>query len=149
MKKEISLILIMICGCIGQEVFTLTDITFCTNEPFDRSYEQNRDAVYSRGETVWLYFEAFRFETKQEKDAFVAVFEITLELLDREGTSILKGAQHLDIPSEETPSYLWFKYWIDTQDLEEGIYTVRITAIDNVSGESSTSEGTFSVVKEG
>lgn len=147
MRKEISLIIILICGCIGQEVFTLTDITFCINEPFDRSYEQNRDATYVQGETVWIYFEAFRFETRQEENTFMAVFEMTLELLDSEGTVILKGAQHLDIPSEEEPSYLWFKYWIDTRDLEEGVYTVRITAIDNLSGESATSESTFSVVK--
>lgn len=136
-------LLIILCGCIGQQEFTLTDITFCAGEPFERSYQQKHDA-YMQGEIVWLYCEAFKFDYKEDHP-YVASFHTVLNVYDAEGTFIGEVAQNIEVPFQESPVYVWFKFWIDSSDLEEGVYTVQLTITDTVSRQSATAEGTFSI----
>lgn len=125
----------------------LTDITFCVNEPADRSYEPKPDPTYIKGETVWMYLEGFKFRYKEEDYLYVISFDSRMELYDEQGNLIREGTQRMDMPSSKKPVYIWFTFWIDTSVLEEGVYTVRITITDRLSGRSATSEGIFSVVK--
>jgi hypothetical protein len=153
MKRWIPFILIVVgCGCVGQEAFTVTDITFCDSEPFDRTYSKNPDASYISGDIVWIYLEAFRFgyteEMKGEDLIYLASFESTLELY-YEDTYITGGSQPIEIASADVPTYAWFKFWIDTALLEEGVYTVSLVITDTASGESAKTEGTFTVEHQG
>ncbi len=142
------LILIICCGCVAQEKFTLTDIIFCENQPADRAYEQKQDPTYLQGETVWIYFEAFRFDYTEEEYLYVVSFDATLELFDEQGSFVGGTTERMEESSSEIPVYWWFKFWIESSDLGEGEYTVRITLIDTVSGESAATEGTFYIVSE-
>lgn len=140
------LVAIFVSGCIGQEKFTVTDITFCNAEPFDRSYSRNPDAAYTTGDIVWVYMEVFRFEYLEEEEGYVSYFDSTLEVFDAQGTSQGEVTQSIEVPSDTKPVYMWFKFWIDTVDLGEGTYTVVVTITDTISKKSATTEGTFSVV---
>ena len=148
MRKWIFIMFVVLCGCIGQEKLTLTEITFCTNEPFDRSYEQNPDAIYMQGETVWIYFETFKFQyTEEERQGvtiYSASFDVKLEVYDDDGIIVLKGTQPIEVASADELVYVWFKFWIDTNEFE-GVYTVKITVTDTLSEESAQTEGTFTV----
>ncbi|MGC1120865.1 MAG: hypothetical protein WBA22_07200 [Candidatus Methanofastidiosia archaeon] len=140
------LVAVFVSGCIGQEKFTVTDITFCSAEPSDRSYSRNPNAVYTKGDTLWVYMEAFRFEYLEKGEGYVSYFDATLEVFDAEGTSQGEVTQSMEVPSDTKPVYMWFKFWIDTVDLGEGTYTVVVTITDTISKKSAVAEGTFSVV---
>ena len=151
MRKLIPFIVMAVLGCIGQESFMLTDITFCADEPYERTYEHNPDATYVQGEIVWMYLEGFKFqyneEQKDELTIYSASFEVTLKVYDSDRNIVLEGNQPIDIASAQLLTYAWFKFWIESKDFEEGTYTVQITAVDSLSGESATTEGTFFIVK--
>lgn len=148
MKKWIVLgILIILCGCTAQGGFTLTDLTFCDGEPGDRSYIENPDATYTQGETVWMYLEGLGFLTEEKDNKFVGSFDVELELFDDQGTSLGEFSQLLEEPSDEEPDYVWFKFWVDSSTLVAGMYTVRITVTDRLSGETASVEGTFKIVE--
>ena len=151
MRKLIPFIVMAVLGCIGQESFMLTDITFCADEPYERIYEQKPDTTYVQGEIVWMYLEGFKFqyneEQKDELTIYSASFEVTLKVFDSNGNVVLEGNQPIDIASAQPLTYAWFKFWIESKDFEEGTYTVQITAVDSLSGESATTEGTFFIVK--
>lgn len=149
MKKHMVFFVVItfLCACVGQETFTLTDITFCANEPADRSYDQKLDPTYQQGETVWIYLEAFRFDYREEDQSYVAYFDTVFEVYDEKGNCIHQGIQQMEIPSRSTPVYVWFTFFIESEYLEEGIYTVRITVTDTLSGQTATAEGTFYIVK--
>lgn len=151
MRKWTSVAVVIIllagCGCIRQEKFTLTDITFCASKPADRAYDQKLDPTYVQGDTVWIYMEAFRFQSEEEGYLYVMSFDATLELYDAQGKFIRGGKEHIKTSSDREPVYMWFRFWIGTEDLE-GTYTVRIIITDTLSGESAASEGTFFIVKE-
>lgn len=138
---------VILCGCVGQESFMVTDIVFCENEPFDRSYNQKIDAVYAHKDIVWIYIEAFRFSYTEEDLTYVAYFDTKLEVYDDQGTLIGEVTQPMEVPSQEELVYVWFKFWIDTIELKEGVYTAKITVTDTVSGETAVTEGTFTVEK--
>lgn len=137
------LILIFSCGCVSQEEFMLTDIIFCESQPADRAYEQKQDPTYVQGETVWIYLEAFKFDYTEEAYLYVVSFDVTLELFDEQGSFIRGGTERMEESSSEVPVYWWFRFWMDSGDLEEGAYIVRITMTDTLSGESATTENTF------
>lgn len=145
----LAVIVLVFCGCIAQEKFTLTDIIFCASEPADRSYDQKHDPTYVPGETVWIYLEAFKFETREEGYFYVMSFDYTLEVYDEQGNYILGGPDHIEESSSEDPVYVWFRFWIETSGFEEGAYTVKIVMTDTFSKQSATSEGTFYLVKAG
>ncbi|MBU6997906.1 MAG: hypothetical protein HXS41_11705 [Theionarchaea archaeon] len=137
---------VIISSCIGQEEFTVTDITFCNAEPFERSYNINPDAFYTARDIVWIYVEAFRFTSLERGEGYISCFDATVEVFDAQGVSQGDVIQSIEIPSDTEPSFVWFKFWIDTIDLNEGIYTVVVTITDAISGERAATEGTFSVV---
>ncbi|MBU7023671.1 MAG: hypothetical protein HXS40_05840 [Theionarchaea archaeon] len=139
------LVAVLLSGCLGQEKFTVTDITFCSAEPSDRSYSRNPDAVYTKGDIVWVYMEAYRFEYLEKEAGFVSYFDATVEILDADGTSQGEITESMEVPSDTKPVYTWFKFWIGTADLGEGTYTVVVTITDTVSRKSATTEGTFSI----
>lgn len=151
MRKICVGILVIVCmelftGCTGQEEsFMITDITFCTGEPFDRSYEQNPDHRYAGGDLIWVYLECFRFDSMMDNGDSIAVFNITLEILDDVGACIQTGSQVIEVPTASTPVYAWLKFWISTDTMEEGTYTLRITVEDTISGEQATSQGEFTI----
>jgi hypothetical protein len=140
------LVAVFVSGCMGQEKFTVTDITFCNAEPSDRSYSRNPDAVYTRGDIVWMYMEAFRFEYLEKEEGYVSYFDATLEVFNAHGTSQGEITQSIEIPLERKPVYVWFKFWIATASLGEGTYTITVTLTDTISKKSAVAEGTFSIV---
>ncbi|MBU7032932.1 MAG: hypothetical protein HXS53_10405 [Theionarchaea archaeon] len=149
MRKMCIGILAIVCmgiftGCIGQEEsFMLTDIIFCTDEPSNRSYEQNFEHRYVRGDILWVYLECFRFEPMVDNGTYVAVFDATLEIFDDVGTCIESGSQVIEVPTTAHPGYVWLKFWISTDTMEEGTYTLKITVKDTVSHEQATSQGEY------
>jgi hypothetical protein len=146
MKKWIVLgMLVIFCGCMAEE-YMLTELTFCAGEPSDRSYDQKLDATYMKGETVWIYVEAFGFLYEEEGSKYMAKFDANMEVVDDSGSSLGTLSQHLDVPSDVEPVYIWLKFWIDSTALAPGAYTARITVTDLMSGEAAVSEGTFTVV---
>jgi hypothetical protein len=149
MRRWILILIIgvIFCECLGQEGLVLTDIIFCVSEPANRSYNQTPDPVYNHGDIAWIYCECFRFDYRKEDHKFVAFFDTKLEVYDSESNYIGDMRQSMEIPSTEKPVYVWFKFWIDTANLKEGAYIVRITVKDTLSGKSTVSEGSFSVVE--
>ncbi|MBU7015128.1 MAG: hypothetical protein HXS52_00860 [Theionarchaea archaeon] len=147
MKWSVCLVLVAVfaIGCLGQENFTVTDITFCNTEPSDRSYSRNPDAAYTRGDILWMYMEAFRFGYLEEEEGYVSYFDATLEVFDAQGISQGEITQSMEIPLERKPVYVWFKFWIATANLGEGTYTVTVTITDTISEKSAVAEGTFSI----
>ena len=146
MKKWIVFgMLVIFCGCMAEE-YRLTELTFCDGEPFDRSYDQKLDATYTIGETVWMYFEAFGFLYEEEGSKYMVRVDANLEVFDDSGSSLGTFSQHLDIPSDVEPVYIWLKFWIDSTVLAPGTYTVQVTVTDTISGEAAVSEGTFTLV---
>lgn len=148
MRRGFLFVVILLLGCIGQkEPLALTDITFCAYEPGDRSYQQKLDAVYTYGDTVWMYLECFYFNYNKEGERYTALFDTKIEVYYEDGSRLGEVTQPVQISSEVTPVYTWFKFWIDTIDLRLGKYTVKITVTDTLSGQTAVSEGTFTVEK--
>lgn len=145
-KRCISLVITgILCGCAGQEPFTTTDITFCVSEPFDRSYNQMLDAVYTQGDIAWIYMEVFKFSYIKEDLLYTAYFDTALNVYDEKGITCHEGTRSQRIPFQKEPVYAWFSFWIDTIKLKEGVYTVKITITDTISGETVVTEGMFTV----
>lgn len=143
MKKWIFLIL-LVCACMGQQSqFTITDITFCASEPSDRAYITQPDSLYTQGDIVWIYLEAFKFDYTKTNSKYKAIFAVDLTVYTEQGKEIRSGTQHMEFPSKEEPVYVWFKLWINSTELSKGIYTVELTITDTISKKSAVSEGTF------
>ena len=131
-----------------EEHLELTDIVFCTSEPAHRSYDQKPDAAYICGETVWMYLECYDFQYVEEVNTYVCSFYVTLEVFDSRGSCIGKIEQPIEASEKVKPPYAWFNFWIETDGLEEGEYSVRITVKDESSGKDGTTTGSFTVTKK-
>jgi hypothetical protein len=137
----------LITGCTQEEdSFMTTDITFCKDEPFQRSYEQNSDRTYCQGELVWVYLECFRFSVSEDNGEFNARFNTTLEIFDNTGTCVHRGSEPMKIPTTAHPVYIWLKFWVETDAFPAGTYTLSITVEDILTGDHSPSRGEFYIV---
>jgi hypothetical protein len=137
----------LITGCIHEEdSFMTTDVTFCTDEPSDRSYEQNTDHTYCRGEPIWIYLECFRFTSTEDNGEYSALFNTTLEIFDHTGACVHTRSQLMEIPTTADPVYIWLKFWIKTDTLTAGTYTLSLTVEDTLGGEQSISRGEFHII---
>jgi hypothetical protein len=78
---------------------------------------------------------------------YVVYFDTEMKVYDAKGSTCHEGTRSIRIPFQEEPVYAWFSFWIDTIKLKEGIYTVKVTVTDTISGETVVTEGTFTVKK--
>ena len=132
---------------LGEDLI-LTDIIFCTSKPSDRSYDEKPDATYINGETAWMYFECYNFQSSKKNNDYVVSFSVKVEIFDSRGFLIGEVKYPAEGSEKVKPSYVWFYFWIDTEGSEEGEYTIRITVTDKLSGKSGTTEGSFFITKE-
>jgi hypothetical protein len=144
--KKWMVLLVIFCACLGQKSqFTVTNITFCASEPSDRAYDKQPDSVYTQGDMVWMYLEAFKFDYTETGSGYNVVFNVSLEVFNAQGTSVRSGTQIMEFPSKNEPVYVWFSFWIDSTDLPQGVYTVEMTITDTLSGDSAVTEGIFTI----
>ena len=108
----------------------LSDIILFNTEPPEG--EINPDGIYKPGQTVWIYAELYDFGTKEVNGKYVVHVIWVMDVYDILGNPVLSYPLEYYDELTEKPDYVWYKAWIDTTELEPGVYIVVLTAYDKI-----------------
>ena len=132
-----------------QEGLNASDIIFCSYIKGDRDYDEQPDATYDSGDTVWMYYETSNFDTQKQDGTYEVWLKYSLKVYDSDNNTVYEDLDWNEIHKNYTtvPGYEY--YWsvdnLGTLNYQKDQYKVEITVKDMISGESQTVTGDFKI----
>jgi PGF-CTERM protein len=132
-----------------QEGLNASDIIFCSYIKGDRDYDEQPDATYDSGDTVWMYYETSNFDTQKQDGTYEVWLKYSLKVYDSDNNIVYEDLDWNEIHKNYTtvPGYEY--YWsvdnLGTLNYQKDQYKVEITVKDMISGESQTVTGDFKI----
>lgn len=144
-------------GCVDDEStngdLSISNIVFCSEQPVGyMDYDEQPSAQYNQGDTVWIYMNINNIHYNVNSDDTSEIWiKQNLTLLDSQGELIQDFGEiindHRNLPEEEDPDkiFLTNNIYIPT-DFDPGRYTVKISIMDALAGETTSQSSTFRIV---
>jgi len=130
-----------------REGLNVTDIIFCSYIRDDQDYDEQPDATYDSGDTVWMYYETSNFDAQKQDGAYDVWLKYSLKVYDSDNNIVYEDLDWDEFHENGTtvPGVIWSSGSLETSNYQKGQYKVEITIKDMISGESKTVTGYFKI----
>ncbi|MEA1994030.1 MAG: hypothetical protein U9N35_06535 [Euryarchaeota archaeon] len=127
---------------------TIDNLVFCTEVLQNGEYTPRSDAEFSSGEPIHVYFELNGVGVTEEDDKYAVSLKWEYLKLYKEGTLVDEKYNVLsyDQSFDTDVSYVWMSRPIEISEL--GTCSVEVNVIDNYTGETVSSTGSFTITSE-
>ena len=123
-----------------QEGLNVSDIIFCSYIRGDRDYDEQPDATYDSGDTVWMYYETSNFDTKKQDGTYEVWLKYSLKVYDSDNNIVHENLDLYEFHESgaTVPGVIWTSSSLGTLNYQKDQYKVELTVNDMISGESKT-----------
>ena len=70
------------------EGLNVTDIVFCSYVRGDQDYDEQPDATYDSGDTVWMYYETSNFDAQKQDGTYDVWLKYSLKVFDSDNNIV-------------------------------------------------------------
>ena len=129
------------------EGLNVTDIVFCSYVRGDQDYDEQPDATYDSGDTVWMYYETSNFDAQKQDGTYDVWLKYSLKVFDSDNNIVYEDLNWGEFHESGTtvPGVIWSSGSLGTLNYQKDQYKVEMTVKDMISGDSKTVTGYFKI----
>lgn len=123
-----------------QKGLNVTDIIFCSYIRGDQDYDEQPDATYDSGDTVWMYYETSNFDIEKQDGTYDVWLKYSLKVFDSDNNIVYEDLDWNEFHESGTtvPGAIWSSSSLGILNYQKDQYKVEMTVKDVISGESKT-----------
>lgn len=112
---------------------TLDNFVFCESVNGERDYVERTNKTFKPGEEAYVYFEVSGFKYKKDDGTVTYHPIIDAVVKDYDGNIVIPRETIIDtdLTGDNPVDYLYFYFYIPTDDMKDGKYTLTVEVKDN------------------